>query len=117
MRARCSSAGHAKYPWYGKRGITVCPQWDDFQQFLKDMGERPPGKTLDRINPNGNYEPSNCRWATPKEQRHNQRCTCPISSVMERLPELLSNLPEFALRIGPQPIVKLLDAKIEDEVA
>lgn len=59
---------------YGGRGITVCQKWlDSFDTFLSDMGHRPPGKTLDRINPNHGYTPSNCRWATASEQSSNQR--------------------------------------------
>jgi hypothetical protein len=80
MIMRCTKENHVAYPSYGGRGITVCEQWlTSFEQFYRDMGRRPTGKhTLDRIDPDGNYEPGNCRWATTKEQGRNKRTTINI---------------------------------------
>lgn len=74
MRRRCSDTTHDSYAYYGGRGITVCERWrNSFDNFLADMGECPKGKSIDRYpNKNGNYEPGNCRWATPQEQRNNR---------------------------------------------
>lgn len=74
MRQRCSNPRATGFEYYGARGIKVCQRWESFEAFLADMGERPIGKTLDRWpNVNGDYEPSNCRWATASEQARNQR--------------------------------------------
>jgi hypothetical protein len=79
MKNRCSNSKYVEFEFYGGRGIKCCDRWMSFDAFLEDMGERPEGKTLDRINQNGNYEPENCRWATPKEQSRNTRRNVVVS--------------------------------------
>lgn len=74
MIQRCENPNSTKYEIYGARGIKVCKRWrKSYANFLSDMGRRPLGHSIDRINVNGNYSPSNCRWATAKLQRENQR--------------------------------------------
>lgn len=76
MKYRCDSPKSGSYIRYGGRGISVCQQWQDsFGQFCADVGERPEGHQLDRIDNNGNYEPSNCRWVTPSQNCRNTRRT------------------------------------------
>lgn len=82
MVMRCTFPQNDGYHLYGGRGISVAPQWlgkEGFIQFLKDMGPRPEKTSLDRINPDGNYEPLNCRWADDKTQIQNRRVVVQVS--------------------------------------
>ena len=80
MKYRCLNKNSTSWDRYGGRGIRVCDRWvKSYQHFLDDMGERPEGTTIERVNVNGNYEPSNCRWATVVEQNKNKRNTISLS--------------------------------------
>lgn len=96
MRMRCLVKTSPKYADYGGRGIKICERWSargtGFLNFVSDMGERPPGMSLDRINVNGHYEPMNCRWATPQQQADNQRLSRKrVINILENVDELLAD--------------------------
>jgi len=96
MIKRCYSPQEPGYPNYGGRGISICEAWrQDFAAFLGDMGEPPPGYTIERNDVNGNYEPINCRWATQLEQVNNVR-----SNVMLVTIDAVMTMAEFARRYG-----------------
>ena len=73
MKMRCRNPRYGSYTQYGAKGIDYCDRWESFENFLADMGVRPPGTSLDRIDGTKGYTPDNCRWATTKEQNENRR--------------------------------------------
>jgi hypothetical protein len=85
------------YRYYGGKGVSVCDRWNEFVNFLADMGEPPSGASLDRIDSSGDYDPSNCRWATAVEQNTNRSTTVFITYRNERL-----SVSAFARKIGVQ---------------
>lgn len=95
-KQRCTNINNDRYEQYGGRGITMCAEWDDFAAFLSDMGPRPAGTSLDRIDVDGPYNKENCRWATPKEQMRNKR----VHKIRKCVTELAeqSNIPHGTLR-------------------
>lgn len=78
MRNRCNNSKSPRYKDYGGRGITICKRWDKFENFLVDMGECPDGMSIDRVNNNKGYSPSNCKWSTTSEQASNTRNTIKV---------------------------------------
>lgn len=101
MKQRCNDPNRREYPRYGGAGITVCERWNNsFEAFLEDMGERPPGMTLDRYpDPHGNYEPGNCRWATWPQQGRNKRTT-PMYTAFGKTQSLPDWCDEYGARYG-----------------
>jgi hypothetical protein len=97
MKARCYNPRYGSYSLYGGRGIAVCERWrTSFEDFLADMGRKPtPSHTIDRIDSEGHYDPTNCRWATATEQARNRSCTKMVDFEGARIP-----LAEACERLG-----------------
>lgn len=99
MIKRCTIPSNKAYAHYGGRGISVCDRWLSFENFISDMGKKPDGTSLDRIDNNGNYCPENCRWATYKTQSNNKR-TNRLIEYMNRIQTLSQWCDELGLIYG-----------------
>ncbi|MBU2051564.1 MAG: hypothetical protein KKH61_21650, partial [Gammaproteobacteria bacterium] len=92
INQRCHNPKSKYYTWYGARGIKVCDEWrHNFPQFLKDMGEKPKGMTLERINNNKGYSKENCKWANQKEQANNRRSNLKIGTIFKNCWKMLDH--------------------------
>lgn len=101
MRSRCENHNNTKYEYYGGRGISVCNEWNSFEKFIADMGMKPtPKHTLERKNPNLNYCPDNCYWATRLVQANNTRRTCYVSYRGKIMP--LADAARMAGMVSPK---------------
>lgn len=98
MLRRCTNTADKDFSLYGGRGIKVCERWLDVRNFARDMGEKPAGCSLDRIDPDGNYSPENCRWATPAQQGANKRTNRIIEHDGQRL-----HMAEWCRRLNVKP--------------
>jgi len=108
MKDRCTNSESKDFARYGKKGITVCDQWlNSFEQFYKDMGERPKGTSIDRINNDLGYFPENCRWATRSQQQRNKSNSCMWLINGDVYATLLEAATEFG--VTKQTIVKWVD--------
>lgn len=95
MKSRCSNPNDHTWHDYGRVGIRVCDRWQKFENFFADMGPRPPGTSLDRIDNARGYDPGNCRWATNKQQSENRRSTTFVEWRGQR-----ATVSEWAKRMG-----------------
>lgn len=98
MISRCTNPKTPEYRYYGARGIKVCERWRAFENFYADMGPRPRGLSIERIDTNGDYEPGNCRWATAKEQANNRRNNAIVEYAGRR-----QNVTQWAEEFGIDP--------------
>jgi len=99
MKSRCNSSSSTNYKNYGGRGITICPSWvNSFEQFHKDMGDRPSNMSLERVDNNGGYSKENCIWATATTQANNRR-----RSIKIKYKGVTMNIKEYAELIGLTP--------------
>jgi hypothetical protein len=103
MMTRCFNERSKSWENYGGRGITACKRWESFENFFEDMGDPEPHQSLDRIDPNGNYEPSNCRWADSKTQTRNRRNVKLNEFIVERLREGAVSPMEVMASTGCSP--------------
>jgi hypothetical protein len=88
MKQRCTNPRNPAYKYYGGKGITVCKPWLNYQSFVKDMGQRPPGTSIDRINNRGNYEPGNCSWENAYVQAANKE-----GGLLDKSAKALNTIP------------------------
>ena len=118
MITRCLNSKHPNYRNYGAKGVTVCERWqgeEGFLNFLSDMGDRPTGLTLDRIDATGNYEPSNCRWADRSTQGHNKRQSTVGSSKYRGVSHTKSG--RWVARIAKDGVLRNLGTYLTEELA
>lgn len=107
MLQRCENPKAPDYPRYGGRGIKVAPEWHDFERFLADVGERPEGTTLERLDVDGDYRTGNCRWATASEQQRNK-----TNSIRATFNGLTKSVQDWADELGvPAAVIKWRLAK------
>ena len=99
MRYRCEKPAKWQYKYYGGKGIKVCDRWRQFENFVADMGPRPAGATLDRVDTTGDYSPENCRWASKKQQANNHGINHWITVDGERM-TLAQASEKYGVKLG-----------------